>query len=646
MKKSLLCLILFSLLILFHHSAKAQYILKAADQQYELFNYSKAIDLYEQAYRKKPTLRTAERLAEANQLTEDYIQAESWYALVVTLPGSKLENILSYGKTLQQNSKYSEAKVQYLSYFDQKKDAPQELRSRMIASCDSALSWMKHPKPFQLNNLNRINSAQSDWGSFPYQNGIVFTSDRATRVSKTHTIRPFLKFDGARLPSKKIYGWTGNSYLKLYMKIGVDSVKLFPLPVKTGYHIGPASFTADGKTIYYTLTKIPERLKGKLTTIYLEIYSSTKDSTGNWTKPVAFAYNKPGVYSVGDPYISPDGKKLYFVSDMPGGMGGIDIYTIQKDEQGVWGMAANLKEVNSAGNERSPYPGQKNHFYFASDGRVGMGGLDIYQYTANSVNPIQNMGYPINSPQDDFAFNVVGTKGLAYLSSNRYGGLGSDDIYAMNEQRVFAFKLVGTVFNSKTDKPVGNAMVTLQKLDGTAKRIETDASGRYSFDLEQEMDYGLTGEKTNYRSYTATVSTKSLRDSATLKRDLFIDLIEIDKAIRLENIYYNFDKWNIRPDAAVELDKLVTVMKENPGIWIELGSHTDSRGKVVYNQWLSQKRAQSAVDYIIQRGISKNRIIAKGYGESQLLNKCSDGVNCTESQHQMNRRTEFKITKK
>lgn len=585
MKRTLPLILIISVLLLNSGLVRAQYILKEADQQFELFNYDKAITLYQQAYKKKATAHTAQRLAEAYRLKNDYQAAESWYATAVKLPGSNNENILNYAIALQQNAKFAEAKAQYLNYFSTKNTTSPNVKYKLLASCDSAMKWMNNPKPVQLNNLGLLNGPQSDWGSTVYQHTLVFASDRENPIGNKPVKTPFLKFDGTKLPDRKVYGWTGNGYLKLYSKQGNDSIQVFPVNAKTNYHIGAASFTADGNQMYFTLTRIPEKLlkaAHHTATINVEIYSSKK-SDGNWAEAVPFKYNKVNVYSVGDPFISNDGHRLYFVSDMPGGLGGTDIYYVEKDGSGEWGDAVNFREVNSAGNERSPFMDKANEFYFSSDGRTGMGGLDIFRLSKNASgeNQIENLGFPANSPQDDFAFNTDVNTGIAYFSSNRFGGKGGDDIYSL--EPVMANKLVTPV--------------------------------------------------------------KELIDPVAANKEVPNSLTETNKPFRLENIYYDFNKWNIRTDAAVELDKLVQVMKDNSRIWIELGSHTDSRGNDAYNFSLSQKRAESAVQYIISRGIDKNRIEAKGYGETQLLNRCLNGVKCTEKEHQLNRRTEFKIIK-
>ncbi|SMC80844.1 OmpA family protein [Pedobacter nyackensis] len=565
------CLVL---LLTLQNKVKGQYILKEADQQYALYNYSRAIDLYERAYQKKVTLHAAERLAECYKYQQNYIQAENWSALAVAMADSKPINILHYARALQSNAKYAEAKLQYNKYSEQDKGVTEKQKNIWLQSCDSAIRWMKEPTTITLKNEEALNSSKSDWGATKLAGNMVFASDRDI-INKRRGVgnRSFLKFDGSKMPDKNTYSWTGNPYLSLYMQEGTEGIKLFPLNAGTAYHVGPASFTADGKLVYFTLTKIDkdviyekvEGIKNKVATANIEIYSSTKNDGGEWSVPISFKYNNAKKYSVGDPYISPDGKHLYFVSNMPGGKGGTDLYVSEKNGS-EWGQPVNLKEINTEGDERSPAFDEASNFYFSTDGRIGMGGLDVYtaKFADGKIGEPKNLGYPTNSPQDDFAFNLL-TKETGYLSSNRTGGLGLDDIY--------------------------------------------------SFTLPEP------------------------------KKVSYTDPVVLNKEIRIENIYYDFDKWNIRPDAAIELNKLVEVLKENPTIWIVLGSHTDSRGNDAYNQALSQNRANSAVEYIIKRGIDKSRITAKGYGETRLLNRCGNGVKCTIEEHQLNRRTEFTIVK-
>ena len=656
MKKLLLSILFLTAFVFITKPASAQYVLNAADKQYKLFNYINAIDLYEQAYYKKNTLYAAEQLGKCYRLVNDYKQAESWYAIAAGMPETSADNVLQYAKALQQNMKYSEAKEQYQKYATvnkqiSNKQVTSAQQKLWELSCDSALLWIKKPVAISIENKKNLNSSQSDWGAHLYQNSVVFASDRGQAgEDKESAHRPFLKFDGSKKPNRNVYGWTGNRYLRLFIEDkNQDSVRILPVNAGTEYHIGPASFTADGNEMYFTLTKIPKKpVYGKdgIATLNLEIYSCKKDSTGKWGDPVAFKYNKAEAYSNGDPFISADGNSLYFVSSMPNGMGGTDIYVSRKTQAGDWGTPENLKELNTEGNERTPVLDQAGNFFFSSDGRIGMGGLDIFVAkfsNGKNTDPV-NLHYPINSSQDDFAY-IQGNDQTGYLSSNRTDGIGSDDIYTFLPKKVIALWLVGKVMDAHSKQPLANAIVTLKKINGQKLKVETDSTGNYKFNLDQASDYNVRGDKTGYRSDDSSLTTRDLTVSTEIKRDLYLEQIIINKPIRIDNIYYDFDKSNIRPDAATELDKLVKIMLDNPTIWIELGSHTDSRGNDQYNQWLSQSRANSAVQYIIDRGINKNRITAKGYGESMLLNKCSNGVKCSEADHQLNRRTEFKITK-
>ena len=279
-----------------------------------------------------------------------------------------------------------------------------------------------------------------------------------------------------------------------------------------------------------------------------------------------------------------------------------------------------------------------------------MGGLDIFsaKISGKKVSDIHNMGYPTNSPQDDFAFTATGRL-TGYLSSNRTGGQGSDDIYSYTAKEVIIEKPVyaveGKVYNKESNQPIKGANVQLTSGQTIVKAV-TDQNGYFQFKLAEQSSYTLSAEKTGYiKSGMANLSTVGLTKSTVLNKDLYLSEIVIGRAIRIDNIFYDFDKFNIRPDAALELDKLVATLNENPNIWIELGSHTDSRGNDAYNQKLSQNRANSAVAYIISKGIARERITAKGYGETVLVNQCKNGVKCSDEDHQQNRRTEFKIVK-
>ncbi|WP_316831664.1 OmpA family protein [Pedobacter aquatilis] len=575
---------------------QAQYVLKEADGQFALFNYSRAIELYQKAYLQKQSLHAAERLAESYRLNSNFEKAAHWYSIVVKMPESKQEDIFNYAQVLQQNARYGEAKAVYLAYFEKSGKSDDVRKTLALASCDSAISWMAKPKNIKLRNLEHFNSAQSDWGARRYESSLVFSSDRENPQLAQNLQPRFLKFDGAKLPDRKVYGWTGNGYLKLYQGQDDAAIAQFPIPTGPAYHVGPASFSTDGKTAFFTLTHIPEKLdKGKtVTTIHTEVYYSSKDSSGRWGKPEGLEYNNALVYSLADPYLSADGNRLYFSSDMPGGMGGSDIYYIDRSTSGEWGKPQNLAAINSQGNERTPFIDGKGHLFFASDGRIGMGGLDIFVHDPITGN-IDNLGYPANSPQDDFAYFSSDKLDEAYLSSNREGGKGSDDLYSLD--------------------PFHQRSPAVNPLSGP---LQNTSAGNTDRSVEDRKPLPVPQQQNE-------------------------PLQALNADIRLENIYYDFDRYAIRSDAAAQLDKVVKIMLENADIYIQLSSHTDSRGDDAYNLKLSQRRAEAAAAYLIAKGISAIRVAFQGYGETRLLNRCTNGVHCSAAEHQLNRRTALTV---
>jgi len=328
-----------------------------------------------------------------------------------------------------------------------------------------------------------------------------------------------------------------------------------------------------------------------------------------------------------------------------------DIWFCKRQSDGQWGTPENAGSgVNSTGNEMFPNIAPDGTLYFSSDGLLGMGGLDIYQSTGseNRWSTPQNMRYPINSARDDFALvNVVDDEETVggYLSSNRKGGVGADDIYAFAlEKPKIIIVLQGTTSNKQTGERLA-ADVTL--FDGSKEivaRTQSRENGTFEFVLDRDFDYHIFATKAGYHPDSAAVSTVGITKSDTLHVALLLDpKFTVDQRIELENIYYDFDKHNIRPDAAAILDELVRTLRDNPTLKIELSSHTDSRGSDAYNLALSQRRAQAAVDYLVTRGIERDRMVAKGYGETRLVNDCGNGVPCSREQHQANRRTEVTV---
>jgi outer membrane protein OmpA-like peptidoglycan-associated protein/tetratricopeptide (TPR) repeat protein len=643
-------LIVCSVIILFCTKLNAQFILKEADKQFGLYNYTTAVQLYTEAYQAKKTLHAAQRLAESYRLMRNYKQAESWYAIVQSMDGAKPDTFKWYAQMLQANAKFTEAKLAFEKYEALLSNAtPNQLKQIDIwkASCDSAVVWMKNPKPISVFNEKTLNTPQSDFGAIAHNNAILFTSDRPLAQTKPNTTeKPFLKFDGlTKMPNTKTYGATGNAYLQIYQKGNEeDQISIFNLNIKSDYHVGTPSFSADGTEVFFTVTRVPEkveRIKKSPSTINVEIYSAKKLG-GIWSEAIPFRYNKVQKWSVGDPFLTKDGNTLYFVSNMPGGLGGTDIYFCKRNANGDWEDAVNLTELNTAGNERSVAIADK-HFYFSTDGLISMGGLDIYRARIKNgmIGNIENLGFPVNSPQDDFAFSLATAK-KRFLSSNREGGLGDDDIYSYLDTEKLTIPFESQIFDNETKLPLANAVITLKQFNGKTIKVETDQNGKYKLPLDEDSDYSILVDKTNYMSTSKLFSTKGIDIDSTLKLDFVLNQIVIEKPIVLENIYYDFNKANIKPSSFKVLDSLVTMLKDNPTLWVELSSHTDAIGADAYNQWLSEMRAISAVRYIVRNGIDKSRINAKGYGETKPVEKCTT---CTLRQNQLNRRTEFKIVK-
>lgn len=615
-----------------------------ANQLFSQYQYANAASIYlKLADVKKPRLIDLEHLADCYQKMNDYESAENWYARVIQDPESKAENLVSYGAILKSNSRYAEAKNILQQYSAKTGDVKRVANE--IAGCDSAMIWMAKPTTHKIKNESAVNTAFAEFSVFPFGNKVFYTGMPDDR---------FLKQKDGR---------TGHSFLKIFTADRASddalSAKLIDKAPYNDqeYHVGPIISNQKGNTFFVTRTytgkhaEISKENKQKFRTNNLELFIYTVNDGKYEARP--FPYNDVKKYSVGHAALSRDEQTLYFVSDMPGGLGKTDIWYCELQKDGKWGIPQNAGSiVNTAEEEMFPNVAEDGTLYYSSNGLPGMGGLDIFALKGakNNWSEPVNLRYPLNSAGDDFAFITYDTKDDAntgYLSSDRKGGVGSDDIYSFSYSLPkIILALTGITINKKTEALLPEAMVTL--FDKNGRQIigkqSTKNDGSFFFELEKEMDYTVLGQKKTFYSDSATVSTKGLTKSDTLHVSLRLEpLFEIGKTIAIQNIHYNFDKDDIRPDAAKILEELVRTLRDNPELKIELASYTDSRGAAIYNLALSQRRAGSVVNYLVRRGISRSRLTAKGYGETHLLNHCSDGVKCSASEHQANRRTEFKI---
>ncbi len=615
-----------------------------AEQLYRQYEYANAIPLYTKLVdTKRPRLNDLERLADSYLKLNDYESAENWYARVVAHEESPAENRIVYGEVLKANGKYAEARNQLEAYASETGDSDRV--TVQLAGCDSALVWMADPTAHRLRNEG-VNTPQGEFAVFPMDGRVYYAGEPEGVVQRKGT-----------------YGWTGNSFLRIYTADRSDDNTLTNPALAVGeindasYHLGPVAADATGNTLFITRTypgREGERTREdrqKFLTRNLELYCYTRNNDGTWSAE-PFAYNNVQEYSLGHAALSQDGNTLYYVSDMPGGQGGTDIWFSEKQTDGSWGEPVNAGErINSSGNELFPNIGPDHTLYYSSDGFAGMGGLDVFRSTGSRgqwTEP-RNLRYPVNSSGDDFAYVLTldGEESLAgYLSSNRKGGQGNDDIYSFSyEKPKIIIILRGTTSDKQTGDRIAAAAVTL--FDGKREivaRKSSDGSGTFEFVLDRNQTYTVLGQKEGYHADSASVSTIGISKSDTLEAALLLEpVFKVGDTFELENIYYDFDKHNIRPDAAAILDELVRTMRDNPTLKIELSSHTDSRGSDAYNMALSQRRAQAAVDYLVSRGIARERMEAKGYGETRLVNDCGNGVACSREAHQANRRTEVTV---
>jgi Outer membrane protein and related peptidoglycan-associated (lipo)proteins len=641
--KHLSLLTAFLLCFLSIHAQDQPDLRDRAERYFKEYQYAKAAAIYLQLTDvRKPYLHDLENLAACYAKMNCYEDAEIWYARVVQHPKSNLENLISYGRILKANAHYVKAKELFQKYAG-KSGKPDRVAVDM-AGCDSAEIWMAHPLSYRLRNENGINSERAEFSILPVSDSLIYFT------AEPPVVNGFRK-----------YGWTGSAYLRIFKAVrSKDNVLGSPILAdldlnREVYHVGPIASNRSGD-VYFVTRTYPGKNGRKSTvdgrtyrTNNMELYILAK-VYGKWKNPEPFAYNNVKKYSVGHAALSLDGKILYFVSDMPGGFGGTDIWYCELQKDGSWGKCKNAgKGINTTGNELFPSIAPDGTLYFSSDGMPGMGGLDIFR-TGGERNqwakPV-NMRYPFNSPGDDFASFVDNNLASGYLSSNRENGKGNDDIYSFVFQKSKALLvLAGTAYDKQSKKVLPGASVTLfdDNNNIVARQQQTQPDGRFAFDLDKAIQYHLQGTKFSYYPDTATIGVQGGLGKDTIRLALNLDpLFEKGKIFRLKNILYDFDKDNIRHDAALILDELVRIMHENPTLKIELGSHTDSRGTAEYNQDLSQRRAQSSVNYLVTRGIARSRMVAKGYGESRLLNRCADGVDCTEAEHQLNRRTEFMV---
>lgn len=607
----------------------AKGLYKKGVKNYDKMAYHVAIGNFENYLKKYNEPADAKiKLANSYRLVNDMPNAEKWFSKVVTLPESEPINMFYYAKALMSMDKYDEAKVWFKKYIER---VPDDFVAEMLlVSCYAVDKFKQDTTLFTLKSVD-IPEVASAFGQVPYGDGIIFTADKtAFRNSKTAN-------------------WTGRSYLDIYFtQKDRDGKWLSPMLLKGSvngeYHEGPACFNKAGNVVYFTRSNYFKKKMAKSAKNENNLKLFRAELVNDkWTNVTEMPYNSDE-YSCGHPTLSADDKTLYFISDVPGGMGGTDIYKTTFDGT-KWSEPQNLGNViNTSGNEMFPYMHSDGTFYFSSDAHTNMGGLDVFMtyFDGEKWLQVENLNYPLNSSKDDFAFVLKNDNKTGFVSSNRNS---NDKIYEVTKNDP-TFLLSGYVNQKgKPSEAIDSAIIEIYNItNNTKETVLTDKDGKYKVRLAPKSQFVIKARKAMHFAVSNPVEVDVIgkTKSENFTANFELDQIIIEKPIVLENIYYDLDKWFIRPDAAKELDRLVQVMMENPKLSIELSSHTDSRAGDQYNLVLSDKRAKAAVQYIISKGVESKRMTWRGYGESKLVNQCINGATCTEEEHQKNRRTEFK----
>ncbi|MET3127946.1 outer membrane protein OmpA-like peptidoglycan-associated protein/tetratricopeptide (TPR) repeat protein [Arcicella rosea] len=740
-------LLLFVFFICTFGNLYAQTKLKEANYQFEKLSYLEAIRQYEDFLKEnkdpKVKLEILKKLAFSYRKIQDTRNAERVFSnLIKDFPDVESEQYLYYAQALASNQKYRESQ-KYYSLYGEKQKA--DLRGKRFTISYMDMShFYRDSSSYKVEYLS-INSRQADFSPMYYNGGLVFSSarDEAGIIKRVFgwNQTPFLNLyfvaDTALLSSKMglqsasaVGGMSASNNETLVQESPLSKIEDFSRILNTKYHEGPVSFFKDGKKVIFTRNNYNKgrARESKDGTNRLKLYSANLNKE-SWSNVKELPFNNDE-FSCGHPALNADNTKLYFVSDMPGGFGGTDIYIVEYND-GKWGKPINAgREINTEGNEMFPFVDENNNLYFASDGHEGLGGLDIFfaEYKDGKFSEtVVNVGAPLNSEKDDFGLITDGGRNSGYFSSNRKKGIHDDNIYSFKKEchplnivvydaltklpladvdirsvingenqelkitnsvglmsiclqslSEYEFKAIkegylmnaitfstrsntaqnttlaiyleksntsvlkGIVKSEVNQKPIAGVQVTLEnQKDKTKQTVITGEDGGYEFEVKPDTENKLIAEKDNYATNNEVI--KSTENNASPLQNVQKMYAKGD-VIRLKNIYYDRDKFFIRTDAALELEKtILPILQKYPSMKVEIRSHTDSRSSASYNLELSQKRAKAVVDFLVENGIDTSRLMARGYGETEPINECVDGVSCSEEQHQENRRTEFKI---
>jgi peptidoglycan-associated lipoprotein len=597
-----------------------------AEKAYNNEKYFTAADLYKKAIpdvRKKDTkVELTFKIGECYRLINNHKQAATWYDKAIKAGYDSSFAYLKLADALKAQDRFDDAIDAYKELLA--KNPNDSATMKLIENCKMILEWKKKDVFFDVYNETSLNTKDMEYAPSFYGKGIIFTSNRGTVKGKNYYERTGKNFENIYAAQN-----TGKNKWSKPESLNKD--------INSAFNEGVASFDNTNRVLYFTQCNGP---KGKENSCRI---FSTQNEGNTWTEPTEVAIPNPDSAILGHPSISADGNRIYFASDLKGGLGGKDIW--YSDRQGTsWSSPINAgPKINTAGDEEFPFIHTSGTIYFSSNGRNGMGGFDIYfcDFEDGDWTEALNLKSPTNSAGDDFGFVLDENKEIGYLSSNRFGGKGEDDIYSAYAIPL-VYTIVGKTINNATNKVLAQAKITIIGSDGSTQTITSDATGSYKFNIKKDVNYQLNSSKYRFFGDVGEATTYGLKESKEFNINFKLNPIPL-KEIVLKGILYDLAKADLREESIHILDSLIKTLRDNPTFVIEVASHTDSRADSAYNIDLSQRRAQSVVDYLQSKGIEVERLVPKGYGESRLLNDCKDGVECTEEQHQQNRRTSFSV---
>lgn len=613
------------------------------NKKYAEYSFSPAIDIYKKVIDKGyVTSELLEKLGNSYYFNANYEEAEKVYKQLIETYGNEVgpEYFFRYGQTLKTLGDYKNSDSILARFADMTSN---DLRSKIIKTAKDYRDEIARNSGRYDIELFEYNSKYSDFAPAFYKEGLIFSSDRDTGnlARYRHT-------------------WNSKDFLDIY-KVNADSssrnqvVKMDM--INSRLHESTSVATKDGNTIYFTRNNFVDgkSSKDEEGVVRLKIFRiNWKD--GEWSDLEELPFNSDS-YSVAHPALSPDEKTLYFASDMSDSRGASDIYKVSINMDGTFGSPINLgAPINTESRETFPFVSSENILYFSSDGHPGLGGLDIFATKIDFEdysNPVLNVGEPANSSRDDFSYIINEENKRGYFASNRADGMGADDIYGFLETRPLVFECLQPITGTVRDKISNEVLVgaTVKVINENNEEVLsaiTDNQGNYILSCDCNQGNFVRAQTQGYipaEEYLPISDGKPMIIDFYLEREIvdagFGD--DLAKLLQLSTIYFDFGKYDIRRDAEIEIQKVIAAMEKYPSLKIKANSHTDSRGPDSFNLWLSQKRAESTVNYMISQGINSERLVGEGYGETRLVNECDDGVKCSRDKHQLNRRSEFII---